>query len=100
VITTLVAIGGVLVGLLSGWCAATVTYRASKADRVAASPELVAKFMTRVVNLEELEEHRRTVRLRMMQAGRRTARFDGGESAKVHSMRRRRRITNRRDDTS
>jgi adenylate kinase len=96
----LVAIGGVLVGLVTGWGATTVTYRVRKADSIAARPEEVAKFMARVVNLEALEEHRRLVRLKMMQAGRRTVRYDGGKPATVHTMRRRRRITNRRDDTS
>lgn len=86
---TLVAAG--CLGNLFGWLAATATYRVSSRDRIAASPQDIAKFMTRVVNLEELEEHRRMVRLRMMQAKQRTVRFDGGPSATVHRMRVRRR---------
>ena len=43
----------------------------------------IAKFMGRVVNQEEMEEHERLTRVSMMRNGRKTQRFDGGPHAKV-----------------
>jgi hypothetical protein len=51
-----------------------------------------ALFMDRIVNQEEADERRNLIRMRLHDAGRRTMRLDGGQPAKVHRMRRVRRI--------
>lgn len=52
--------------------------------------EHVRMFMSRVVNDEELEEHRKIRRVEMVRAGRKTTRADGGPNAKQFKMRVRR----------
>jgi hypothetical protein len=44
-------------------------------------------YMNRVVNQEEVEEHRRLLRVRMMRAGQKSIRLDGGPHARVMRMR-------------
>lgn len=51
-----------------------------------------ALFMDRIVNQEEADERHNIIRMRLHDAGRRTMRLDGGEPAKVHQMRRGRRV--------
>lgn len=79
-----------LIGALLGWLAATVTFRVRPREAD------VARFMARVVNLEDLEAHRRAVRLKMLQSGRRSERFDGGPNARVMRMRKRKARTQTR----
>ena len=50
----------------------------------------IAKYLGRIVNIEELESHQRLVRARMMRNKQSTLRFDGGPNAKVSKMRVRR----------
>lgn len=45
------------------------------------------KFMDRVVNYEELEEHQRLMKFKMARNGRKTVRTDSGPNAKVMRMR-------------
>lgn len=52
--------------------------------------EHVRMFMSRIVNDEELEEHRKIRRVEMVRAGRKTTRADGGPNAKMLKMRVRR----------
>ncbi len=79
----LVAGAAGLAGLLIGWLAASAT------SKVRPQVQDVAKFMEQVVTLEELEAHRRANQIRLAQSGRRTDRFDGGPTAKVMRMRKR-----------
>ena len=55
-------------------------------------PEQLSQFMDRIVNHEEAEARRNEVRRAMHDSGRRTRRMDGGRPAKVHQMRRRRKV--------
>lgn len=45
--------------------------------------EQIYKYMGRIVNQEELEEHQRLLKFRMARNGQKTARFDGGPNARV-----------------
>lgn len=47
----------------------------------------IARYMNRVVNIEELEERQRINKFRMARNGRKTQRFDGGPNAKIMRMR-------------
>jgi hypothetical protein len=97
-VIALAVTGGVLVGLLLGWCVATLTYRVRRADAIASRPEDLIKAMDQIVNMEAVAENRHLVRVRMQRSGHRSERFDAGEPAKVMRMRTRRRITINRDD--
>lgn len=57
------------------------------------APEELSEFMDRIVNGEEAEARRNEVRRMLHDAGRRTMRTDGGRPAKVHRMRRVRRVS-------
>lgn len=50
------------------------------------------QFLDRIVNQEEAEERRNQIRRMLHDANRRTMRLDGGLPAKVHKMRRKRRM--------
>lgn len=45
--------------------------------------EQIAKYMGKVVNQEEMEEHQRLLKFRMARNGRQTQRFDSGPNAKI-----------------
>jgi hypothetical protein len=49
--------------------------------------EQIAEYMRRVVDLEELEEHEKLIKLRMERNRRKTTRFDSGPNARVMRMR-------------
>lgn len=49
--------------------------------------EVLLEYLNRIVNMEEVEEHRRLLRLQAIRAGRNTLRFDGGPNARVMRMR-------------
>lgn len=50
------------------------------------------QFMDRIINQEEAEERRNQIRRMLHDSNRRTMRLDGGLPAKVHKMRRKRRM--------
>lgn len=52
----------------------------------------LSAIMDRIVNTDEVESRGRMKRVELQRAGRRTQRFDGGSPARVHKMRRRKRI--------
>jgi hypothetical protein len=49
--------------------------------------ETIQKFFNRIVNVEELEEHEKLVKLRMERNRRKTTRVDSGPNARVMRMR-------------
>ena len=55
-------------------------------------PHELSELMERIVNQEEAEARRNEIRRMLHDAGRRTMRLDGGQPAKVHKMRRVRRM--------
>jgi hypothetical protein len=95
--TTLVVTGAGLACFIVGWVSATVTYRVRPSLRTLLSPaiqsEAIADFMTPIVNLEEYEANRKSMHRQLVQSGRRTARLDGGPTAKVSKMRKRKRYS-------
>jgi hypothetical protein len=56
------------------------------------APQELSQFLDRIVNQEEAEARRNEIRRMMHDSGRRTMRLDGGKPAKVHKMRRRRKV--------
>lgn len=48
--------------------------------------EQIYRFMDKVVNTEEMQEHQRLLRVKMMRNGRKTQRFDSGPNAKMRKM--------------
>ena len=92
--TTLWMVAAGLLCFLAGWFGCTITSKQQWLVRLPKSkprpsPEDIAKYMAKVVNLEELEERRRAVHRQMVQSGRRSVRVDGGENARVMRMRKR-----------
>lgn len=55
-------------------------------------PQQLSAFFDRVVNQEEADARRNQIRRMLHDSGRRTMRLDGGPPAKVHRMRRKRRM--------
>lgn len=54
--------------------------------RTSPTDEDLHKFMGRVVNQEEMEEHQRILKYQMAGQGRKTMRFDSGANARVMRM--------------
>lgn len=80
-------LASVPLGIIAGWAGATVTSMLRSPVRL----EDIAKYMTQVVNVEEVESNIRLRRAAMMRAGRRTTRVDDkAVPAKVMRMRVRR----------
>lgn len=71
-----VPLGGVI-----GWALAARVYR-KEFDLVH-----IRKRMNRIVNLEEIEERERMLKVRMMRNGRKTTRLDSGPNARITRMR-------------
>jgi len=55
-------------------------------------PEQLSRYMSKVINAEEAEARRNQIRKMLHDSRRRTMRLDGGSPAKVHKMRRKRRM--------
>jgi hypothetical protein len=55
-------------------------------------PQQLSALMDRMVNQEEADVRRNQIRRMLHDSGRRTMRLDGGSPAKVHKMRRKRRM--------
>lgn len=49
--------------------------------------EQIARYMGRIVNQEEVEEHQRLLKFRMARNGRKTIRYDSGPNARIGKMR-------------
>jgi len=60
-------------------------------------PQELSALMDRIVNQEEAEERRNEIRRMLHDSGRRTMRLDGGAPAKVHRMRRVKRVRGDRE---
>ena len=89
-LTALCALGAGIAGLLLGYFGAllrTKNWRKTSPDSTD-----IAKYMTAVVNQEEVEERRRAIRRQFLESGRRSARLDSGPNAKVMRMRKRRKV--------
>jgi hypothetical protein len=103
--TTLGMVAAGLLCFYAGWLGCTITSRKQYLvslpnRRPKANPKDIARYMARVVNLEELEANRRAVHRQMVQSGRRSVRVDGGENARVMRMRKRRRGSQIRSQNS
>jgi len=83
-------IAAFLLGFLAGYGARLFLSRQTFTKTVA--PEQLTPLMDRIVNQEGAEERRNQIRRMLHDSGRRTMRLDGGPPAKVHKMRRKRRM--------
>lgn len=77
-------------GFIAGWVSRPFLSKNQFTKPVA--PQELSKFMARIVNEEESEARRNEIRRMLHDSGRRTMRLDGGKPAKVHKMRRRRKV--------
>lgn len=68
-----------------GWLGAFVLLRQPP------NAEQIREYMSRIVNLEAIEEHEKLVKVRMMRNKLKTVRVDGGPNARVGTMRLRKR---------
>lgn len=86
------AIGAaLLVGFILGYGARPFLCRFLPMKPV--EPQQLSAYLDRVVNQEEAEARRNQIRRQLHDSGRRTMRLDGGPPAKVHKMRRKRRMS-------
>lgn len=76
-----------LLGLIVGWAAAALYYRAIKP----VDPQQLTLLMKRLVTAEGYDERRKQVRTMLTRSNKRAMRLDGGMPAKVHKMRKRKR---------
>ena len=93
--TIVVLFGGTITGGVVGYVVRGFTHR------LQVTQEDIGRFMAKVVNLEEADERFNLTRKMLMKAGRRTMpRFDSGAPAKVSTMKKRRKGSRRRADSS
>jgi hypothetical protein len=90
VIAYAATLAALLVGFILGYGARPFLCRFLPLKPV--EPQQLSAYMDKIVNQEEAEVRRNEVRRMLHDAGRRTMRLDGGPPAKVHKMRRKRRM--------